>query len=176
MAIVKNSIPYAKALFNLSVEKKNSAEIKADALLLLNLVQTNNEFKDIIKNPTNSSHTLKELFKKLFSGKVQNDTLSFLDLLIQKGRINQLGSIAEAIIFMINQSENIAQVKLTTASAVSDTEKAQIASQFLGNRKFEIENTVNPNIIGGFILEFDNKILDNSIANQLQTLKNNLTK
>jgi F0F1-type ATP synthase delta subunit len=33
---------------------------------------------------------------------------------------------------------------------------------------------VNPELVGGFVLEFDNKILDNSISTQLQTLKNNL--
>jgi F-type H+-transporting ATPase subunit delta len=65
-------------------------------------------------------------------------------------------------------------VKLTTATAVTDTEKSQIATKFLGDRKYEIESLVNPKLVGGFVLEFDNKILDNSISTQLQTLKNNL--
>lgn len=174
MAIEKNSIPYAKALFSLATEKKNTANIKADAIALQSLAKDNVEFKDIIKNPTISNTVMNDLVQKLFSGKVQPETLDFLRLLIKKGRIGQLASIFEAVVFFVNQSENLTQVKLTTATAISDNEKSQIASKFLGDRKCEIENVVNPEIVGGFVLEFDNKILDNSISTQLQTLKNNL--
>jgi F-type H+-transporting ATPase subunit delta len=174
MAIEKNSIPYAKALFSLATEKKNTANIKADALALQSLANGNVEFKDIVKNPTISNSVKAEIIQKLFSGKVQPETLDFLNLLIKKGRLGQLGAICEAVVFFVNQSENLTQVKITTATAVSDQEKAQIASKFLGDRKCEVENIVNPEILGGFVLEFDNKILDNSISTQLQTLKNNL--
>ncbi|MBL7788614.1 MAG: ATP synthase F1 subunit delta [Chitinophagales bacterium] len=174
MAIEKNSIPYAKALFSLATEKKNTASIKADVMALQSLATENAEFKDIIKNPTISATLMNDLVQKLFSGKLQPETLDFLRLLIKKGRIGQLASICEAVVFFINQSENLTHVKLTTATAVSDNEKSQIASKFLGDRKCEIENIVNPEIVGGFVLEFDNKILDNSISTQLQTLKNNL--
>jgi F-type H+-transporting ATPase subunit delta len=174
MAIEKNSIPYAKALFSLATDKKNTAQVKADAMALIAIVKGNADFKDIIKNPTVSNTTKADLIQKLFSGKIQVETLNFLQLLIKKGRLGQLASICEAIIFLVNQAENLTQVKLTTATAVSDNEKSQIASKFLGDRKYEIENVVNPSIVGGFVLEFDNKILDNSISTQLQTLKNNL--
>jgi F-type H+-transporting ATPase subunit delta len=161
MAIEKNSIPYAKALFSLAIDKKNTAAIKSDAQTLKSLAQIHTEFKDLIS-------------KNNFAGKIQPETINFLFLLIKKGRLGQLGSICETIIHLVNQFENLTQVRLTTATAVSDTEKSQIATKFLGNRKYEIESIVNPELVGGFVLEFDNKILDNSISTQLQTLKNNL--
>lgn len=175
MAIEKNSIPYAKALFNLSVDKKNTVNVKADAIALMAIANGDENFKDIIKNPTISNTTKSELLQKIFQGKLQQETLDFLQLLVRKGRLSQLASICEALIFLVNQSENLAQVTLTTAYAISDTEKKQIADKFLGSRKYEVESVVKPSIVGGFILEFDHKILDNSISTQLQTLKNNLT-
>jgi F-type H+-transporting ATPase subunit delta len=174
MAIEKNSIPYAKALFSLAIDKKNTAAIKADAQTLKSLAQNHTEFKDLISNPTVSNQTKSNIIKNTFAGKIQPETLNFLFLLIKKGRLGQLGSICETIIHLVNQSENLTQVKLTTATAVTDTEKSQIATKFLGDRKYEIESLVNPELVGGFVLEFDNKILDNSISTQLQTLKNNL--
>jgi F-type H+-transporting ATPase subunit delta len=174
MAIEKNSIPYAKALFSLAVDKKNTAAIKADAQTLKSLALGHVEFKDLISNPTVSNQTKSDIIKNTFAGKLQPETLNFLYLLIKKGRLGQLGSICETIIHLVNQSENLTQVKLTTATAVTDTEKSQIATKFLGDRKYEIESLVNPELVGGFVLEFDNKILDNSISTQLQTLKNNL--
>lgn len=174
MAIEKNSIPYAKALFNLAVEKKISDEIKQDMLTLKDICKHSAEFKDLISNPTVTNSKKGEVLSSLFSGKIQKDTLDFLNLLIKKGRLGQLSSICEACIHFINESQNLILVKLTTASAISDNDKAQIASKFLGKNKFEMENIINPDIIGGFVLEYDNKILDNSISNQLNKLKNNL--
>ena len=133
MAIEKNSIPYAKALFSLAIDKKNTAAIKADAQTLKSLAQNHTEFKDLISNPTVSNQTKSNIIKNTFAGKIQPETLNFLFLLIKKGRLGQLGSICETIIQL-----------------------------------------VNPELVGGFVLEFDNKILDNSISTQLQTLKNNL--
>lgn len=175
MAIVKNSIPYAKALYSLAVDNNNTAKVKADAITLHSLAIENIEFKDIIKNPTLSASVMNDLIAKLFEGKVQKETLDFLYLLVKKGRLAQLASICETFVFLVNQAENLTQVRLTTAAAISDTEQAQIATKFLENRKFEIVNVVKPEIVGGFVLEFDNKILDNSISSQIQTLKNNLT-
>jgi len=175
MSIVKNSIPYAKALFDLSKEKGLTSSIKEDVIALKEVCQNSAEFKDFIANPTVSNDKKAEVLKTLFSGKIQKETLDFLNLLVKKGRLGQLGSICETCISFINESENLIQVKLTTATAISDTEKAQIASKFLGNSKYEVETIVNPEIIGGFVLEFNNKILDNSISNQLNQFKNNLT-
>ncbi len=176
MAIEKKSIPYAKALFDLAKDKNLLKQIKEDAMALKDICKSSIEFKDLISNPTIANDKKVELLKTIFSGKIQADTLNFLNLLVKKGRLGQLSSICEACIHFINQSENLIQVKLTTASAVSDTEKTAIASKFLGANKYEIENIVNPDIIGGFVLEFDNKIVDSSISNQLNQFKNNLTK
>jgi len=148
--------------------------VKADAVTLMSLAQGHIEFKDLISNPTVSNQAKSDIIKNTFTGKLQSETIDFLYLLIKKGRLGQLGSICEAIIYLVNQAENLTQVKLTTATALSDTDKSQIATKFLGNRKYEIQSVVNSALLGGFILEFDNKILDNSISTQLQTLKNNL--
>ena len=174
MAVIKSSIPYAKALFDLAKEKNLLAKVKEDVEALRDVCTQSVEFKDIISNPTIANDKKQEILKNLFSGKIQSETLSFLNLLIKKGRLEQLASICESCIQMIHQSENIIQVKLTTATAISDTEQAQIATKFLGNSKYEIESQVNPSIIGGFVIEYDNKILDKSISNQINQFKNNL--
>lgn len=174
MAIVKNSIPYAKALFDLAKEKNQIASIKSDVLILRKICVENSDFKDLISNPTISNESLVGIVQKLFSNKLQNETLQFLQLLIKKGRLNLLEAICETTIHFINQEENIIQVKLTTAAAISDSEKNAIATKFLSNQKFEMENIVNPEIIGGFVLEYNNKILDNSVSHQINQFKNQI--
>ena len=55
MAIVKNSIPYAKALFDLASEKSIVAKVKEDLQSIHNVCEASTEFKDFISNPTISN-------------------------------------------------------------------------------------------------------------------------
>lgn len=176
MAILKSSIPYAKALFDLAKDKNLLTDIKTDMSSLLDAVNNSPEFKDLISNPTMNKTSKIELFSKLFSGKLKAETSSFLTLLITKGRMAELGSVCESYIHMVNTESNTVLVKLTTASQITDEAKNQIASKALGTAKYEVETIVNPDIIGGYILEFDNKMIDQSLSTKINIIKKDLTK
>lgn len=175
MAILKSSTPYAKALFELAREHKNIDTVKSDINTLLSGVQSSDELRNLINNPTVGTEKMTAIFQKTFT-KLQATTSSFLSLVIKKGRISELASICEAFIQLANQESNTVQVRLTTASAISDATQKQIASKVLKNANYEIQSIINPSILGGYVLEYDNKMLDESIANKIQSIKNNLDK
>lgn len=176
MAVLKSSIPYAKALFQLAKEKNELADVKADANLILESLKGSAEFGNMISNPTISKSNKTEILQKLFSSKIKSETNSFLALLVNKGRISELDSVCEAFIDMVNKESNTVKVRLTTAYKISDDTQKQIAGKAMGESKYEIENIINPDILGGYILEFNNKMLDQSISNKIQTIKNNIDK
>lgn len=176
MAVLKSSIPYAKALFQLAKEKSLLSEIKSDANLILTALKQSSEFGNIISNPTISKSHKIEILTKLFATKIQSQSTGFLTLLVNKGRISEIASVCEAFIDMVNRDSNTIKVKLTTASQISDESQKQITAKILGKSNYEIEHVVNSNILGGYVLEFDNKMLDQSVSNKIQTIKNNLDK
>jgi len=65
-------------------------------------------------------------------------------------------------------------VKLTTANAITEELKAAIESKVKSSQGFptvELETVVDEKLIGGFVLEFDNKLVDASILNDLKVIK-----
>jgi F-type H+-transporting ATPase subunit delta len=176
MAILKTSIPYAKALFELAKEKNMVTDIKSDTQSLVQAIDKSTEFADFISNPIVSSTDKTTTLAKLFGGKIKTETSNFLNILVSKGRISELKSVCEAFQEMANKESNTYQLKLTTATHISDDAKKQIAEKSLGDAKFEIETIVNPEILGGFILEYDNRMLDQSISTKVNTFKKNILK
>lgn len=172
MAIIKSSTPYAKALFDLAKETNSLEGIKADVVLIKSVLTQSAEFRDFISNPTFQAEKTFGLIDKVFSGKINSNTLNFLKVLVSKNRIAQLDSVCDSFNQLYNQSLNLSDVKLTTAVAVSDEMKHQIATNVVKNSNSQIENIVDPSILGGFIVEFDNKILDQSVLSKLNKIKN----
>jgi F-type H+-transporting ATPase subunit delta len=167
----KSIFPYAKALFELASESNILNDIKADVLLLSELVKNSTEFNDIISNPIIKKSKKKEIITNLLNSKIHNTTQKFLVLLIDKTRISQLEAIANTFLELFNKSLNKTVVHLTTASAISDDMQKNIATSIATNANVEVIHHVDSNIIGGFIAEFDNKMLVKSIRTQITKLK-----
>jgi F-type H+-transporting ATPase subunit delta len=108
------------------------------------------------------------------TGKVSELTSVFSNLLVRKGRESDLPEIANAFISQYNSLKGIHQVKLTSAVPVSEElknsikERVQKANDFI---TVELETVVDQKLIGGFVLEFNNKQIDASIANDLREIK-----
>ena len=100
-------------------------------------------------------------------------TKGFTDLLITKNREAVLPEILPAFIEQYKVLNNIHTVKLTTAVPVSDQIKNTIVDQVkkvTGEQNIELEETVNPDIIGGFVLEMGDKMVDASVSYDLKAI------
>jgi F-type H+-transporting ATPase subunit delta len=94
--------------------------------------------------------------------------------LITKGRESELPEIVEAFIEQYNAIKGIHIVTLTTATEISDAVKANIeqkVKQAQGIANIELHAKVDESIIGGFVLEFNNNLVDASIARDLRDVK-----
>ena len=100
-------------------------------------------------------------------------TAAFNRLLVAKGREGELPEIINAFVKQYKEYKNIYVVKLTTAAPVSESVKAAIVDrvkQTSNMDNIELETVVNPDIIGGFVLQTGDKLVDASIAYELQEI------
>ena len=171
MATEKSSFPYSKALFELAQDTKNLDAIKNDVSYIKEVLQVSVEFKDIIKNPIFKKEQKLKIVEAVFGAQIAASTIQFLKILVQKNRIAQLDSICDGFMKLYSEGTNIVSLKLTTASAITDEMKNQLASSIVKNAKVEIKTVVDPSIIGGFIAEFNNQMLDESISTKINKLK-----
>lgn len=171
MASEKSSFPYSKALFELAKDSNSLDTIKNDVSYIKEALNVSVEFNDIIKNPIFKKEQKLKIVEAVFANNISSASLQFLKILVSKNRISQLNSICDGFLALYSEGSNIVSLKLTTASAITDEMKNQLASSIVKNAKVEIQTIVDPSIIGGFIAEFNNQMLDESISTKINKLK-----
>jgi F-type H+-transporting ATPase subunit delta len=171
---------YAKSLVDLSLEKNQLEVVYADMKYLQQVCKVSKEFALLLQSPIITADKKSKIFDVVGStGKVGELTTTFSKLLINKGREGELPEIADAFIGQYNAMKGIHQVKLTTAVELSDDLKKSISEKAakeggLGN--VELETKVDESLIGGFVLEFNNNLVDASIARDLRDIKKQFAK
>lgn len=168
---------YAKAIFDDVLVKGTLEAVNKDMQLLEKTVEDSKELKVFLKNPIIKSAKKVAVLTQLFGGKVSDEALSMIHLLIEKGREGYLGDIAGSFNRLYNEYNNILEVKITTAvpldNATEELVKKAIYSK-VGNKQLIINATIDPDILGGFIIDLGNKVFDASLRNKLSNIANEL--
>ena len=171
---------YAKSLIDLSVEKNQLEIVYADMKYLQSVCRASKEFAILLQSPIITADKKVRIFDVVGSaGKVGELTTAFSKLLINKGREGELPEIADAFIDQYNTIKGIHKVRLTTAVELSDSLKKAISDKAAtegGLGLVELETKVDEDLIGGFVLEFNNNLVDASIARELRDIKKQFAK
>lgn len=165
---------YAKSLIDLAIEKSQLDRVYKDMLLLQNICKSNRDFVNLLKSPIVQADKKEKIFDAIIKNEVGELMAAFVKLLTAKGREIYLPEIAGAFIQQYKDYKNINIVKLITAVPVSDELKNSITNKIksaLNMEHIELNTEVKEEIIGGFVLEIDDKLIDASIAYDLSTIK-----
>ena len=174
MSTLRIANRYAKSLIELAIDQNNLEKIRED-VLSFEEVTKNRDFYLMLKSPIVAGDKKKSVFKALFEGKYDKLTLSFLDILVNKGREALLPEIAREFKVLYKKHKHISTVTVTTAVEVSkdvlEAIKKKLMDSTTTEDNLEIIPEVDPDIIGGFVARFEDKIYDASIASKLDALK-----
>lgn len=165
---------YAKSLLDFSREQQQTHTVLADMQFISSTLTGSNDLTMLLKSPVVKGDQKMKVLNALFGSHVQPVTLSFLHLLLDKHREAELADIAESFILLYNEEAGIHRVKLTTAVPVSEAVKhtfIQKVKSETGFTTIELETAVDSALIGGFRLEYDNKLVDTSVARDLSDVK-----
>ncbi len=165
---------YAKSIVDFSIEKNQLDAVRADMQYIQAICKASKEFVNVLKSPVIKADQKEKILQAITAGKISEITTAFNSLLVKKGREMDLPEIASAFIAQYNTLKGIHCVKLTTATAVSEELKKSIQLKVQTANKFgtiELETAINEKLIGGFVLDFDNKQVDASVARDLREIK-----
>ncbi len=164
---------YAKSLIDLSIERDELETVFADMQWLQAVCKSSREFVAVLNSPVITSDKKERILGAVTSGNVTELTTSFNRLLIKKHREIHLPEIVNAFISQYKAYKKIYIVKLTTASPVSEEVKEQIIARVKKTstmENIELETYVDKNLIGGFVLQTGDKLVDASIAYDLKQI------
>ncbi len=167
------AVRYAKSILDLSIELGVMENIYADMLWLKSVCKTNKDFVNVLRSPILQPDTKKKVIAAVTDGRVHELTSRFIGLLISKGRESVFPEIIDGFITAYKKNKNIHTIQLTTATPVSEEIKNSIVDQVKKTSSYEnveIEEKVDPKLIGGFVLQIDDLLVDASIAYDLKSV------
>jgi len=164
---------YSKAFFNFCSKKTIIDSVIKDIVELKKICE-NNKFLKIISNPIIKQGSIFTLFKKILVG-FDNETLNFINFLVQKKRINLLYEISSYFIDLYDLKKGDKQVEIITAKKIDFHLQKIIVQKVIDKKiKYNISNKIDPNIIGGFILKVDDFNYDASLKRKFTDLKSSI--
>lgn len=170
---------YAKSLIDISVEKNCLEDTLKDMQLVEAICQQNNDFVALMRSPVIKSDKKTAIIEAIFATRATILTTTFIKLLIAKGREKFIDEIAQAFIAQYRHNKNMRMVKLTTAAPVDDSVvailKAKLATLYVGS-SIHIETSVDSSLLGGFVLDMGDRLMDASIARDLNDIKKQFSK
>lgn len=173
MKDARAALRYAKAILDLAKDSKDESAVNLDMQLIASTIKENQELAVALNSPVIKSGDKMNILKAVFSNKVNNITLGLFNLLEENKRIPMLESIAKQYSLIFDYYKNTQVAKVITAVPISPEIEAQVLSKILAltGENANLENEVNPAILGGFILRVGDVQYDASISNHLNELK-----
>ncbi len=174
MSATKLASRYAKSLIDLATEQGHLDAVQGDMLVFQEACK-NNDLKMLLKSPIVNVHKKQEIILAIFGDKFNKITIAFLNLICAKSREEYLPEIAVEFMNLYRSMNGISTVKITTAAALNDAAIEAIRAKLIDSKvvssKLEVSTAVNPELIGGFVLEFDGNQYDASVSRQLYMLQ-----
>ena len=172
------SMRYARALLKSATDQKQEDAVYQEMMTVAKSYLDVPALRHTIDNPMLSKDQKEALLIVAAGEKPCQLTKAFIALVLKEDRENVMQFMANSYITLYRKQKNVIRGKLTTAARVSaETEqkmRQMVESKTNGTVEFETE--VNPDIIGGFILEYDTFRMDASVKSKLNNILNTLRK
>lgn len=165
---------WAKALMELALEdeKISKEDILDDLREISNTIESSEELKNVINNPSVSTEEKQIVLCKLFQNSIMPIVYNFLFALNLKKRVNIISTIADEFQKELERYKNITHVGITSAIELDNERKESIKSRIAEklNKEVVIDWNIDSEIIAGLIFNIDETIVDNSIKHKLEEI------
>jgi F-type H+-transporting ATPase subunit delta len=171
------AIKYATALFRTAKSASEVESISRDLLVISDLLKKNPRLKQLLESPRVLEKDKKQLLDATFAPHISEALLSFLQLVINKHRIEYLMAMAEDFQKLVKENQGIVEAQLVTARSLDRSLADQIREQIEKGtgKRVEMKTKIDPHLVGGAIIILGDKIIDRSIRHQLNQLKEQMS-
>ena len=168
---------YSLALYELAVEANNLSEIEVHSASIINLITSSEDFKSLIKDPTNNKEDQLNALSKISEQYKINELLSkFLSFLISKRRFFYVDKILKSFVETCSVKRGELKAELTSAKDLTENEINNIKEELTKNfsSKIKLNYKHDASLIGGLIVQVGSTMVDTSIKNKLQQIENRM--
>ena len=173
----KIAAPYARALYDFSVEQNIMHQITADFQNLEVFLSKTEDLTEYLSNPLVSTEKKREILDKTLKSELNAETFKFLLVLVSRDRINLLSAVIDSYLQLVYRLASIKTIEVSTAFAFTNKQKNMLIKklkELTNAREIRLEITVDSSLIGGFLIKTNSRVVDFTVKNQLQKLASHL--
>ena len=173
MAELTVAMTYGNALFLAAKETGKLESIRGELADMKTVLKNEPDFMAFLDTPTLSASEKKKTVTNIFEGKIEQELLNFIYILIDKGRTRHFLKIADIFEELINQEEGIAYGKIISAVPLDAGRIAKFEEETskLIKQNVRLENEIDKSLIGGVKILINGKLIDASIKSRVTALK-----
>ncbi|TYA74101.1 ATP synthase F1 subunit delta [Seonamhaeicola marinus] len=170
--MARAAIRYAKAALSLASDQKAAEAVNNDMIAIAKTIAENDELDQVLKSSVIKAEVKSAALSQIFP-KINKISSELFNLLIANKRIDVLGDVAQKYSVLFDELNGKEVAKVTTAVPMTKDLEIKVLAKIkeLTNKAVEVENIVDENIIGGFILRIGDKQFNASVLNKLNNLK-----
>ena len=168
---------YAEALFEAAKESGRLAQVNEALADFAAAIERTPELASVLRNPQLEPPAKARILADL-AGDDEPLFSNFLALVAEKGRAGEIVEIAAAFERLMAREQRRLTVELTTARELSDDEARAIVAQIeeAAGRTVEATRSVDPDLVGGIVLQAGSYRVDASVRGRLERLRQELVK
>tara|TARA_B110000967_G_scaffold105386_1_gene108101 strand:+ start:841 stop:1380 length:540 start_codon:yes stop_codon:yes gene_type:complete len=167
---------YSKSLIDMATTSGKLDAIKEDMEMVVAICAESQDLRNLLKNPIVKSKDKIAVLNRVFSG-TDTTTQEFIAYLTDKRRENELHNVASQYISTYNEIKGIASATVVSATPLSEDAMGKMktyVSSLLSIKDIELNNVIDPSIIGGVIVKHEDRLLDKSVSKELREIRKQL--
>ncbi len=165
---------YAKSLIDLATEQGKMEKVLEDITMFSNAIK-HRDFALLLKSPIVKPDKKEKVFDAIFKSRIDSLTYSFLQIILRKGRESQLQEIADEFLNQYRQIKGISIVNIVSAETLPESTIESIRQKLVESKmthpNVQFNTSVDKELIGGFVISFEDKLYDASVKHQLDELR-----
>ena len=164
---------YAQALFDMGRERGTLLVVSTDVGAIEETIQGSKELRAILASPVVKPEQKRAILREIFQHQISPDVMQFVDLLVAKGRAEELHAVTGEFKRMFDTLQNVVSAQITSALALSQVEQDAIINrlQSMSGKSVRASFMTDPTLLGGFIARMGDTLIDASLKHQLESLR-----
>ena len=162
---------YGRAIYEIALEQNSLEKTEEELTLISETIAENAELKSFLNHPFLTKDAKKDTIKKLFADKVQPVVLQFCYVVIDRDRFDLLPEMVSAYTVLAHEGMGIEEALVTSAFPLTQEQADSLKAKLAEMKKIIMKQKGDSALIGGFTVQIGDRLIDGSVARQLQTLK-----
>ena len=165
--------PYAEALLQVTDARSESDDVAAQCKELLALWDSSDSLREAMTSPVLEPAAKKKALTELLSEQVKPSLMNLLKVLADRQRLAAFDSVLRRFLELYRDSRNISLAHVRSAQALTEAQTASLKAKvqsMVGTGTVEIDLTIDPSLIGGFVVNIGSQVIDASLSGQVRRL------